>query len=78
MSAATPLEHVTNTASNHANSAAMAMAQVPSMIDQGFAAIAVVFDVWGIAGMVSSAMAEARKAINEKLEGANGVAEGSK
>ena len=78
MSAATPLEHVTNTASNHANSGAMAVAQVPGMIDQGYAAIAVIFDVWGIAGMVSSAMASARKAIEEKVDGKDGEANGSK
>lgn len=46
----------------------MAPEMIPMMIDQGFAAIAVVFDVWGFANMVKNGLTQARGFANQVAE----------
>lgn len=38
---------------------------VPMMLEQGYAGIAVVFDVWGLAGLVADALKKGREATKE-------------
>ena len=39
----------------------MSVDQVPMLIEQGFGAIAIAFDVWGLAGLVAGNLAQARE-----------------
>lgn len=43
---------------------AQSPAMIPMMIQQGYAAIAVTFDVWGLAGLVNDGMKAARAVVN--------------
>ena len=38
---------------------------IPMLVQQGFAAIAVAFDVWGLAGLMADALKKGRAAVNE-------------
>lgn len=42
-----------------ANSAALAVQAIPSMIEQGYRAIAVAFDLWGFSNMVKDKLNQA-------------------
>lgn len=57
-------------------SAAQGAAMIPVMLQQGYKALAVTFDVWGVANMVNDGMNEARgiieKIVDEQKE--NGAA----
>lgn len=41
---------------------------IPGMIASGYRGIAVVFDVWGLAGMVASGVKKAREIAEESAE----------
>jgi hypothetical protein len=49
------------------NSAAREQSQIPGMIEQGFRAIVVFFDVWNIAGLVYANIAEGRQYAQEAI-----------
>ena len=50
---------------------------IPLMLQQGYKALAVTFDVWGVANMVNDGMNEARAIIEQSIDTAkeNGHAE---
>jgi 4-hydroxy-2-oxoheptanedioate aldolase len=60
--------------SDFAYSAAMAPDMIPGMIQQGYRAIAVAFDVWGFANLVNTSLAQGR-AFAQKSDEANEVTE---
>lgn len=46
----------------------MAMEQIPMMVEQGYRAISVVFDVWGLANLVDGKMKEGRELARQALD----------
>lgn len=47
---------------------------IPILLQQGYKALAVTFDVWGVANMVKDGMGEARKVINKIADDAAAAA----
>lgn len=47
---------------------------IPLMLKQGYTALAVAFDVWGVANMVKDGMDQARAVIEENANAENGTA----
>jgi 4-hydroxy-2-oxoheptanedioate aldolase len=50
---------------------------IPILLEQGYKALAVTFDVWGVANMVKDGMTEARAVIEKQVDAAkeqNGAA----
>ncbi len=43
---------------------------IPMMLQQGYKALAVTFDVWGVANMVNDGMNEARAIIEQSIDSA--------
>lgn len=43
---------------------------IPMMLQQGYKALAVTFDVWGVANMVNDGMNEARAIIEQSIDAA--------
>lgn len=54
---------------------------IPMMLQQGYMALAITFDVWGLANMVNNGVKEARAVVLKDAEEAaakeNGTADGS-
>lgn len=66
------------TLANSCNSGALSVDMVPMLIQQGFRAIAVQFDVWGLSKLVHGSLAQARTAAKQVAAEANGESSGSK
>lgn len=51
---------------------------VPMLIQQGFRAIAVQFDVWGLSKLIHGSLTQARAAAKEVAANTNGETKGAK
>jgi 4-hydroxy-2-oxoheptanedioate aldolase len=60
------------------DSGAMSVDQVPMLIQQGFRAIAVQFDVWGLSKLVHGSLTQARAAAKQVADAATGESNGAK
>ena len=60
------------------DSGAMSVDMVPMLIQQGFRAIAVQFDVWGLSKLIHGSLAQARAAAKQVAAEANGESNGAK
>ena len=60
------------------DSGAMSVDMVPMLIQQGFRAIAVQFDVWGLSKLIHGSLTQARAAAKQVAAEANGESNGAK
>lgn len=60
---------------NESDSGAMSVDMVPMLIQQGFRAIAVQFDVWGLSKLIHGSLTQARAAAKQVGTEANGESE---
>jgi 4-hydroxy-2-oxoheptanedioate aldolase len=58
------------------DSGAMSVDMVPMLIQQGFRAIAVQFDVWGLSKLIHGSLTQARAAAKQVAAEANGESNG--
>lgn len=63
---------------NLCNSGAMSVDMVPMLIQQGFRAIAVQFDVWGLSKLIHGSLTQARAAAKKVAAESNGESNGAK
>lgn len=61
---------------NFSDSGAMSVDMVPMLIQQGFRAIAVQFDVWGLSKLIHGSLTQARAAAKQVASQTNGETEG--
>ena len=55
----------------------MSVEMVPMLIQQGFRAIAVQFDVWGLSKLIHGSLTQARAAAKQVAADANGTSNGA-
>lgn len=59
------------------DSGAMSVDMVPMLIQQGFRAIAVQFDVWGLSKLIHGSLEQARAAAKQFAPGEKGASNGT-
>lgn len=67
-----------NALTDLSDSGALSVDMVPMLIQQGFRAIAVQFDVWGLSKLIHGSLTQARAAAKQVASEANGESNGSK